>query len=220
MTPEMIETTLAVYAAGVSTLSFFLAVKAHSLAEKAHLAAGPVVYVDWEYDATARELIVSVVNSGRSDTTIYDLHLVIVREIITSVSISGEFFNMHMAPIVDVPKIQWWKNYDPKILPARIAASSKFPVHVNNNGISLPIEEFSIYDILLRFVVENPNSYEMAYFRGDILRHFIGLEPDVPVRDRDPSIRERHPRSWPALLGHLPRPARWRRDEADHESAN
>jgi hypothetical protein len=220
MTPRTIEEILAIYAAGVSTLSFFLAVKAHNLAEKAHSAAGPIVYIDWEYDETTRELIVSVVNSGRSDTTIYDLHLVVICEIITSVSITGRSFAMHMVPVADVPKIQWWKDYDPTDLPVRIAASSKFLVHVNSDGISFPLEKYSLHDILLRFVVETPNSYEMAYFRGDVLRHFIGLEPDVPVRDREPSIRERHPHSWPALLGHLPRPVRWKRNEADPESGN
>lgn len=47
LTLKSTETALAIYGASISTLSILLGLKAHSLAEKAYRAAGPIVFIDW-----------------------------------------------------------------------------------------------------------------------------------------------------------------------------
>lgn len=182
LTPKSIETALAIYGASMSTLSILLGLKAHSLAEKAYRAAGPIVFVDWVYDERIRQLTVSVVNSGRSEITIYDLRLVIMHEVITRRSPIGKAFDMRMEYIEEIPKIRWRERYESNQLPVRLAANSKFPVRVNSKGIAPLPADIPLHELLLRFVAETPNRYEFADIAGDAysLRHFIGLEPDVP----------------------------------------
>lgn len=178
MTSKSIETVLAIYAACISTLSIFLGLKAHSLAEKAYRAAGPIVFLDWVYDERTRQLTVSVVNSGRSEITIYDLRLVMMHEVITRRSPSGKYFDSRMEPIEEIPKLRWWQDYKPKQLPVRLAANSKFSVCVNSKGISpLPVD-VPLNNLLIRIVAEMPTRYEFADIAVDSygLRHFIGLE--------------------------------------------
>jgi hypothetical protein len=104
LTSKSIETALAIYGASISTLSILLGLKAHSLAEKAYRAAGPIVFVDWIYDKRLRQLTVSVVNSGRSEVTIYDLRLVIIHEIITRKSPIGKAFDMRPEYVEEISK--------------------------------------------------------------------------------------------------------------------
>ncbi len=200
MTPKSIETALAIYGASISTLSILLGLKAHSLAERAYRAAGPIVSIDWVYDERIRQLTVSVVNSGRSDVTIYDLRLVIMHEVITRSSPSGIYFDSRMEPIEEIPKIRWWEGYQSNQLPVRLAASSKFPVRVSSKGIGpLPVD-IPLHELLLRFVAETPNRYEFddIAVRSYSLRHFFGLEPDVTVREHRPSNRQRRFPYWPS----------------------
>ena len=75
-----------------------------------------------------------MVNSGRSDITIYDLNLVIMHEVTTRGNPSG-YYDSRMEPIEEIPKIRWWKDYESNQLPVRLAANSKFSVHVNSKGI-------------------------------------------------------------------------------------
>jgi hypothetical protein len=98
-THQSIETILAIYAAVVSTCSIYLGIRAHKLAEQAHLAAGPLVSVRWDYDESAPDLIVSVVNSGRSDVTIYDLTMGVVQETVTRMSPTGRSFDIRMTNV-------------------------------------------------------------------------------------------------------------------------
>jgi hypothetical protein len=180
LTAKSIVTALAIYGACISTLSIFLGLRAHSLAEKAYRAAGPIVFIDWAYDERIRQLTVSVVNSGRSEITIYDLRLVMMHEVITRRSPSGKYFDSRMEPIEDTPKIRWWQDYESKQLPVRLTANSKFSVRVNRKGISpLPVD-IPLNELLMRFVAETPTRYEFADIAGDSysLRHLIGLEPD------------------------------------------
>lgn len=177
LTPKTIETVLAIYGATISTFSILLGLKAHSLAEKAYRAAGPIVYIDWVYDERIRQLTVSVVNSGRSEITIYDLRLVVMHEVITRSSPSGRYFDSRMELMEEIPKSRWWEGYESNQLPVRLAANSKFPVHVNSKGISpLPVD-IPINELQLRFVAETPNRYEFGDISGESysLRHFIGL---------------------------------------------
>lgn len=199
MTPKSIETVLAIYAAGVSTISILLGLKAHSLAVKAYRAAGPIVEVDWVYDDRTRQLVVSVVNSGRSDITIYDLSLYIVREIITRSSPSGEYFDSRMEIISEIPQIRWWEGYEPNQRSVRLAANSKFQVRVNSKGISPLPADIPLDELLLRFIVETPDNYEFADIRGNgyVLPHFLGLEPDVTAPEHRPSNRKRRFPYWP-----------------------
>src|SRR2546423_10267501 len=190
LTSKSIETALAIYGASISTLSILLGLKAHSLAERAYRAAGPIVFIDWVYDEKIRQLTVSVVNSGRSEITIYDLSLVIAREVITRGNLSG-YFDSRIESIEEIPKIRRWKGFESNQLPVRLAANSKFPVRVNSKGIGpLPVD-VPLHDLLLRFVAETPTRYEFADIRGKgyVLPHFIGLEPDV--RKHKPSKRRR-----------------------------
>jgi hypothetical protein len=197
LTSKSIETALAIYGSSISTLSIFLGLKAHSLAERAYRAAGPIVFIDWIYDERIRQLTVSVVNSGRSEITIYDLRLVIAREVITPGSLGG-YFDSRIETIEEIPKIRWWEGFESKQLPVRLAASSKFPVCVNSKGIGpLPVD-IPLPDLLLRFVAETPTRYEFTDIRaeGYTLRHFLGLKPDVPVRKHEPSDRQRRFPYW------------------------
>jgi hypothetical protein len=191
-THQSIETILAIYAGVVSTYSIYLGARAHKLAEKAYLAAGPLVSVRWEYDESVPDLVVSVVNSGRSDVTIYDLTMGVVQETVTRMSPTGRSFDVRMTNVELIETMRWWRNYDPSQLPVRLAASSRFSVHVKRDSISHLPGSLPLYDILLRFVAETADDYISGYFRGDILRHFIGLEPEVPVREREPTFRDRY----------------------------
>jgi hypothetical protein len=185
VTTKSIEAVLAIYGTVVSTLSILLGIRAHSLAERAYRAAGPIVFVDWVYDDRLRRLTVSVVNTGRSEITIYDLHLLIVHEIIFHRSPSGKYFDSRMETLEEVPKIRWWEGYEPSQLPVRLAANSRFSVHVNSKGVDLLSVDIPIHELALRFVAETPDSYKFADLGGETysLRHFIGLKPDLPVRE-------------------------------------
>lgn len=199
LTSKSIETILAIYGASMSTLSILLGLKAHSLAERAYRAAGPIVFIDWIYDERIRQLTVSVVNSGRSDVTIYDLSLVVVHEVITRGSPSG-YYDSRMEPIEEIPKTRWWEGYESNQLPVRLAANSKFPVRVSSKGIgSLPVD-IPLDELLLRFVAETPDRYEFGGIAAHSysLRHFLGLQPDLPVREHRPSNRQRWFPYWPS----------------------
>ena len=182
MMSKSIVTALAIYGASISTLSIFLGLKAHSLAVKAYRAAGPIVFIDWLYDERIRQLTVSVVNSGRSEITIYELRLFIMHEVITRRSPIGNAFDMRMEYVGEVPKIQWWDGYESNQLPVRLAANSKFPVRVNSKDIGQLPADIPLNELLLRFEAETPNDYEFADIaaHSHSLRHFIGLEPDAP----------------------------------------
>ena len=215
MTPKSIETVLAIYGASVSTLSILLGLKAHSLAEKAYRAAGPVVSIDWVYNERIRQLTVSVVNSGRSGVTIYDLRLVIMREVITRGSSSSLYFDSQMEPIEEIPKMRWWEGYESNQLPVRLAANSKFPVRVNSTGIGLLPGDIPLHELLLCFVAETPNRYEFADIavHSYSMRHFFGLEAGVPVREHRPSNQQRRFPYWPSKA----ESADPKTSESDHE---
>lgn len=67
-----------------------------------------------------------------------------------------------------------------EILPARLASNSLVTMQVRNDTISLP-SEYPFDEILLKFVARFPGGKRTAYLGGDVLRHFMGIDPDRPI---------------------------------------
>jgi hypothetical protein len=169
----IIGSVIAAYAAVVSTLSLFLSVKAYR-------AGNPNVDVDWTYYETNRQLSLSVTNTGRADVTISAVDLYIVHERILRQSRSGKYFAISKETIKDIPIDLWWPDLGPETFPIRVASNSLFTVRVKSYAIRLP-PEYPVPELLLKFVARFPGGKQTAYLRGDVLRHFVGIDPDRPI---------------------------------------
>lgn len=164
---------IAIYAAIISTLSLILAIRVYRV-------GGPKVSLDWEYWERDRNLVVSILNTGRADVTIASMDLYIVREEVTHRSPSGAYFNSHYETIGCIPQKLWYMKNRAVTFPARLASNSILSMRVKSEAITLP-PQYSLDEISLRFVANFPNGAEIVYFRGDVLRHFVGIDPDRPV---------------------------------------
>jgi hypothetical protein len=194
---QIITAAVAAYAAVVSTLSLALALKTHR-------AANPKVALDWIYAADDRKLVVNVYNTGRADITITNLDLYLDRHVITSRSWISSGYGIRVYEIEQIPAERWLSNPETVIM-ARLASHSTLSVQVKHEAISLP-SQYSIHELHLRFVASFPGNADMvdrffpfgpkeagstagkavAFLAGDVLRHFAGIDPDVPIRYPSP----------------------------------
>jgi hypothetical protein len=189
---QIVTATVAAYAAIVSTFSLILAVKVHR-------AANPKVDVHWRYSESDRKLVVSIHNTGRADVTITTVDLYIAREVITRRS------RISIDPISQIPNKLWQRERKALTFPVRLDSYSMFSIRANNDAISLP-SEYPLDELLLKFVARfpakiatfppwfppwlvpwvprvarSPGGKTVVYLRGDVLRHFAGIDPDRPI---------------------------------------
>jgi hypothetical protein len=164
---------IAAYAAIVSTLSLILSVRNYR-------ASDPNVSLDWEYDEIGRRLSLSIWNTGRADVTIASANLYIVHERIVRRSPTGKYFAIQSETLDNIPTELWWLDLEPETFPIRLASNSLLTTQVKNNAISLPTG-YPLEELLLRFVVKFPGGKDDAYLRGDVMRHFVGIDPDKPI---------------------------------------
>jgi len=136
--------------------------------------------MDWEYDQTDRKLLLSVTHTGRADVTIARVDLYIVHRQILSRSRTGKYYQIHVETIGDIPIELWWPDLESKTFPMRLASKSLVMAQVKNGAISLPTE-YSLEELLLKFVVKFPGGTKAIYMRGEVLRHFVGIDPDRPI---------------------------------------
>jgi hypothetical protein len=170
---SVITIVIAGYAAIVSTLSLALALKVYQ-------AGNPKIEVDWEYRETNRQLAIRVLNVSRADVTITSTELYIVHEVTTHRSHSGKYFQVHMDTIDEVPSELWQVGAQAPTFPARLPSNSAISFKVISDGIALP-SEYPFDELLLKFVARFPSGRDIAYLRGDVLRHFMGIDPDRPI---------------------------------------
>lgn len=116
----------------------------------------------------------------------------IVQETVTRMSPTGKSFDIRTTNVEFIETGRWRRGYDASQFPVRLAANSRFSVHVNSECVSHLPGEIPLYDILLRFVAETADGYNSGYFRGDCLRHFLGLEPEVLIREHESSFQDRY----------------------------
>lgn len=171
----IVAAAISTYAAIISTLSLFLAIKVYR-------AGNPKVELDWLYIEDERMLTLSVMNIGRSAVTITSIDLYIVREEIASRSPGGRYFNAKWEPVGAVPVEAWRQksSMESQDFPLRLDSNSMISLRVDGDAIQLP-PSYSVEELLLRFVARFPAGKTDAYLRGDVLRHFVGIEPDRPV---------------------------------------
>jgi len=131
LTPALITTVVAAYAAIVSTLSLILAIKVYR-------AANPQVEVDWTYSAPDRKLVVSVHNTGRADVTINTVDLYVERHVITRRSRVSDAYAERVDMISHIPAKLWLRKPKTTTFPTRLASHSMFSFGVKNDAISLP----------------------------------------------------------------------------------
>lgn len=168
MTPALITAVVAAYAAIVSTLSLILAVNVYR-------AANPKVEVDWVYSRADRNLTLTLLNTGRSDVTIATVDLYIERHVITSRNPDSRSFHARTDTISHVPTELWLRK--PKaVTHARLAAHSMLSVQVKGDAISLP-SQYPLDELRLKFVARFPGGKESAGLRGEVLCHFLGINP-------------------------------------------
>jgi hypothetical protein len=60
-----------------------------------------------------------------------------------------------------------------------------FSLYVKSGVINLP-SDYPLDEMLLKFIARFPSGRQSAYLRGDVLRHFIGLDPDKPISHPSP----------------------------------
>jgi hypothetical protein len=169
----IVGSAIATYAAVVSTLSLAIAVKVYR-------AGNPNVEVHWEYQEPSRKLSLSILNTGRGDVTISAVDIFVVHETIFNRSRSGRYFNLRMDTVDHVPNELWLPKEQHAAIPFRLASNSLFSMDVKNGAISLP-SDYPLEEILLKFVARFPGGKKSVYLRGDVLRHFIGIDPDRPI---------------------------------------
>lgn len=166
---------LAAYAAIVSTSSLLLAVKAYR-------ASGPIVDVSWEYLETGQQLSVSVLNTGRSDVTVTSLELFITHETVTKTPAPvGKNYHAKSTIIAQLRATQWRANYETLSFPVRLASNDTLSVPVEREAIRPLPPQYSLSELALKFVATIPQGDRVAYFRGDVLRHFVASDPEIPV---------------------------------------
>lgn len=182
MTAKSIATLLVIYGAAISTVAIFLALRANSLAKRAAQASGPVVSTGWFYNEEIRQLTVGVGNDGNSDMTIYDLSLAIMHETTFRSGVGGTTINIRTEPVGVIPKAGWWEGYESNQLPMRLVGHSRFEIRVDSEGIGELPANIPPRELILRFTAETNNGYVFDDIRehGFTLRHFIGLESDLP----------------------------------------
>ena len=169
----IIESAIAAYATVISTASFVLAIKVYR-------AGNPKVEVDWVYNEPDRNLTLSILNLGRGDVTISVIDLYIAHEEITSRSRNGKYFNIKFETIDCISRKDWCIKSKGIGLPARLVSHSMLSVQVKNDAIVLD-PKYPLDELLLKFVAKFPGGKAVAYLRGDVLRHFVGINPDVPI---------------------------------------
>jgi hypothetical protein len=165
------------------------------LALRVHRAANPNVEIHWDYSGQGRKLVVIILNTGRAEVTIASVDLYIERHVITSRSWIDNAFAMRIDKISHIPAKLWIRNRKTLTLPTRLASHSALTVQVRNDAISLP-SQYPLDELTLKFVVRFPartprhpwaiiappfGGAATAYFGHDVLRHFAGINPDVPV---------------------------------------
>jgi hypothetical protein len=165
---------IAGYAAVVSTLSLVLAIKVYRSGE-------PKVDVDWEYFETDRELTVSVLNTGRAGVTISTVELYVIHEQITKRSPNGRYVSLQMETIAEIPPRLWRPDEKNASFPARLSSQSLIVLHVRGHNVEIP-QSHPLDELLLKFVARFPKGKEEVYLRGDVLRHFLGIDPSRPIR--------------------------------------
>jgi hypothetical protein len=179
MSVSIVVAAIAAYAAIVSTLSLVLAMKVYR-------AGNPNVEMDWLYRESDRKLLLSILNTGRADVTISTVELFIVHETITSRSRSGRFFNVRTDTLGHVPSDLWRVESEEIALPIRLASNSLVSMQVKTDVIHLP-SGYPLDEIVLKFVARFPNGKGVSYLRGDVLRHFMGIDPDRPISFPSPA---------------------------------
>jgi hypothetical protein len=162
---------VATYAAVISTLSFVLAVKVYK-------AGDPEVELGWKYNELIRNLSLIVSNTGRGNVTISTIDLYIVRHEITRRSPISDAVAIHRETISHVSS-ELWRGRDLDI-PVRLESHAEVSISVKGEAVKLP-SLFPFDDLLLKFVARYPGGKQIAYVRGEILRHFLGIDLDRPI---------------------------------------
>jgi hypothetical protein len=194
---QIVTAAVAAYAAIVSTLSLILAMKVYR-------ASSPHVEVDWVYTEPHRKLVVGIHNTGRADVTIATVDLHIERHVITSRSRIGNAFAMRTDHIRDVPTRLWVRKSKALTFPVRLAAHSTVSIQVKNDSIVLPTQ-YPLEELCLSFiarftdkspplrrwgpnVARSPSGKATSHLGGEVLRHFAGIDPDIPITLPSPGI--------------------------------
>ena len=168
---SIIAAVVAAYAGVISTLSL-------RLAARALRAGGPIVDMDCEYFTPKQELTLTVTNTGRADVTVSDLDLAIIRSRI--VSRLGNAWRSEWTVIEHISPERWRADLEVSF-PIRLISHSSFSVKVSSDGIRPLPSQYPFDELLLRFTARTPDAGPIAYFRGNLLRHFIASDPDLEV---------------------------------------
>lgn len=158
-----VTSALAIYAAVISTLSLILAVIAYK-------AGNPKVILGWEYIQSGRNLWLIVDNTGRADVTISSVDFYPMnRKVMSGRSRDEKHFSLRVKSTGQVSYKQWRPG-------DRLPSNSAVSVPVKDKSIDLtsgqPFDE-----IMLRAVVRYPGGRQVAYIHGEVLRHFLGIDP-------------------------------------------
>jgi hypothetical protein len=193
LTSTQIALAVATYAAIISTLSLVLAIRVHH-------AGSPKVSVHWAYTQTDRKLTVTILNTGRADVTISAIELYVERDVIIRGSREAGQWDSRIETLSHIPNKLWLSKSNGLTLPSRLAANSMFSIQVKNKAITLPTQ-FPLDELLLKFVVRFPREITrpprgigvtppggkaVTYVGGDVLRHFVGVDPDRPISRPSP----------------------------------
>lgn len=170
MNTSIVTPIIAIYGAVVSTLSAILALKVF-------LAGKPDVDLGWEYHGPSRNLALMVFNTERADVTISTIELYIVRHVVIRRSPISNAFAIRRETIDQIPS-ELWRNDVP--ISFRVASYSQVDISVSSDAIKLP-PELPFDEMLLKFVARYPSGKQTAHVRGEILRHFLGIDPDRPI---------------------------------------
>jgi hypothetical protein len=170
---------IASYAVVVSTLSLVLAIRAHRAGE-------PNFNLGWEYNMDGQQLSVMMTNRGRSDISIYDLELSIVRHEITRQI--GKVFDFREILIREVPLNEWRANSAEVSFPFRLTSFSIASVRARNEALRPLAPDHPFDELLLKFVARSPKGKQAVFMRGEILRHFIARNPDWRIFSSPSSI--------------------------------
>lgn len=175
-TSTMVASVIAAYAAVVSTLSLVLAIRSFR-------AGSPIVDLDWEYDESLSDFRLHVLNTGRADVTISSLSLVVIHEVI--IRQSGKYFDARFDIIDDIPANVWYPRSKESALPFRLASNSLLELRIDGSAINVP-DGYPFDELMLRFTARFPGGRQRVFLRGDLLRHFLGIDPDRPIQMPSP----------------------------------
>lgn len=155
----------------ISTVSFILAAISY-------WRSGPFVYLESTYRESARELSITIENSGRSPITIKDIRLAVVRER----PVRRPHVNKYMQgytqiiPTVlgDLPASEWCANADVFELPIRLQSNDSTPYAIVRPEVIMPlISNHNLSEVAVRYVVRIPRGNREGHIRREDLRRFV-----------------------------------------------